>query len=398
LHDCIEAVSRPVPLASRLKNYRFEGLRNSDEAEIADDGWKQLAFLPLRVYSQSKIRAIKDNPMQLPPIATTTVGSFPRPSWLAATDRSRVIFRLEGVSLKEAQDDATSLNMQTQERIGLDLLTDGEQRRTGFIDHILAAFDGIDLEETATKQIYRRREQPRQVPRIVDEVTRRSPAIVDDFRFARAQTNEPIKMAVPGPMTVIDSTVDEAYKDEGKLAMAIAAALNSELLDLQAAGCDVLQIDEPAMTRYHEKVFEYGARALDRCLEGIRTPTIVHLCYGYPGGAGQQHEYEYPELLTELMKTRIGGFAVEFARSSYDPSVLSICKGRLIMFGCVDPSDTPVPPAASVVDRARAALKYIEPKNLLLAPDCGLMTIGRDLANAKARLLVEVAQELRKTF
>ena len=334
--------------------------------------------------------------MQLPPIATTTIGSFPRPEWLAATDRSRVIFRLEGAALKEAQDDATTLNMQTQDQIGLDLLTDGEQRRTGFIDHILAAFEGFDLNETAVKKIYRRREQERLVPRIVGKVKRRSAAVVDDFHFAKSQTSKPIKMAVPGPMTVIDSTIDETYNDESTMAMDSAAALNAELRDLQTAGCDVLQIDEPAMTRYHEKVFAYGARALDRCLEGIQTPTIVHLCYGYPGGFGQQHQYEYPELLTELMKTKIGGFAVEFARSNYDPAVLSICKGRLVMFGCVDPSDTPAPPLASVVARVREALKYIEPKNLLLAPDCGLMTISRELANTKARLLVNAARELRK--
>ncbi len=336
--------------------------------------------------------------MQLPPIATTTIGSFPRPSWLATTERSRVIFRLEGGALKEAQDDATSLNMQTQEQIGLDLLTDGEQRRTGFIDHILAAFDGIDLNQQALKKIYRRREQDRLVPRIVGKVKRRGPAVVDDLRFAKAQTKKPVKMAVPGPMTVIDSTLDETHTDEPALAMDIAAALNAELLELQAAGCDVLQIDEPAMTRYHEKVFAYGARALDRCLEGIQTPTFVHLCYGYPGGLSQQHQYEYPELLTELMKTRIRGFAVEFARSNYDPAVLGICKGRLIMFGCVDPGDTPVPPLAGVVERVRSALSYIEPNNLLLAPDCGLMTISRELANAKARLLVEVAQQLRRTL
>jgi 5-methyltetrahydropteroyltriglutamate--homocysteine methyltransferase len=205
-------------------------------------------------------------------------------------------------------------------------------------------------------------------------------------------------MAVPGPMTVVDSTVDETYNDEASLAMDIAAAINAELLDLQAAGCDVLQIDEPAMTRYHEKVFAYGARALDRCLDGITAPTIVHLCYGYPGGAGSQHEYEYPELLQELMKTKIGGFAVEFARSNYDPAVLGFCKDRLVMFGCVDPGDTPVPPIARVVERVRVALKYIDPENLMLAPDCGLMTIGRELANAKADLLVKVAGELRKTL
>jgi 5-methyltetrahydropteroyltriglutamate--homocysteine methyltransferase len=336
--------------------------------------------------------------MRLPPIATTTIGSFPRPSWLAATERSRVIFRLDGAALKEAQDDATTLNMQTQERIGLDLLTDGEQRRTGFIDHILAAFDGIELKQQALKKIYRRREQERLVPRVVGPVRRRAAAVVDDLRFAKAQTQKPVKMAVPGPMTVIDSTLDETYNDEPALAMDVAAALNAELRDLQAAGCDALQIDEPAMTRYHEKVFAYGARALDRCLEGIQTPTIVHLCYGYPGGLGQQHQYEYPELLTELMKTRIGGFAVEFARSNYDPAVLSICKGRLVMFGCVDPGDSPVPSVAHVADRVRSALKYIEPSHLLLAPDCGLMTISRDLADAKARLLVQVAAEVRRTL
>jgi len=336
--------------------------------------------------------------MQLPPIAATTVGSFPRPAWLAQTERSRAIFRFEGAVLKEAQDDATALSILRQERIGLDLLSDGEQRRTGFINHILAAFDGIDLEHEAVKTIYRRRVQPRPVPRVVGKIKRRAPAIVEDLRFAKAQTAKPIKMDVPGPMTVVDSTLDEHYKDEAALAMDVAAALNEELRDLQAAGCDVLEIDEPAMTRYHEKVFAYGAQALDRCLDGIHVPTVVHLCYGYPGGAGTQHEYEYPELLAELMKTKIGGFGVEFARSNYDPAVLAIAKGRIVMFGCVDPGDTPLPPVAKVVERVRAALRYVEPQNLWIAPDCGLMTIGRELADAKARLLVEVAREARRTL
>ena len=336
--------------------------------------------------------------MELAPIAATTIGSFPRPTWLAQTDRSRALFRLEGAVLKEAQDDATALSIHTQERIGLDLLSDGEQRRTGFINHILAAFNGVDLEHEAVKQIYRRREQPRPVPRVVGKISRRVPAIVEDLRFAKAHTSKPIKMDVPGPMTVVDSTLDGYYNDEAAMAMDVAVALNEELRDLQAAGCDVLEIDEPAMTRYHEKVFAYGAKALDRCLEGIHIPTVVHLCYGYPGGLSQQHEYEYPELLNELMKTRIGGFGVEFARSGYDPAVLSIAKGRIVMFGCVDPSDTPVPSAASVVERVRTALKYVEPNCLWLAPDCGLMTISRDLANAKAKLLVDVAREVRKSL
>ena len=166
--------------------------------------------------------------MNLPPIAATTIGSFPRPSWLAQNERSRAIFRLEGPALKEAQDEATALCILTQERIGLDLLSDGEQRRTGFINHILAAFEGIDLEHEAVKRIYRRREQPRPVPRVVGKIKRRAPAIVEDFRFARAQTSKPIKMDVPGPMTIVDSTLDEDYKDEAALAMDAAAGRNPD--------------------------------------------------------------------------------------------------------------------------------------------------------------------------
>ena len=335
--------------------------------------------------------------MHLPPIATTTVGSFPRPGWLAHRTGSHITFRLEGALLQEALDDATLLILKRQEEIGLDLLTDGEQRRLHFISHVLAACEGIDTVNLGVKNNYRRIAQQRRVPRVVGKVKRRDPAVLEDLRFARAHTARPIKIAVPGPSTVVDSTLDEAYGDEEALAMDVASALNLELLDLQAAGCDVVQIDEPAMTRYHEKVAAYGARALDRCLEGIHIPTIVHLCYGYPGGGGQ-HEYEYPELLEELMKTRIGGFAVEFARSNYDPSVLKICQGRLVMFGCVDPGDSPAPSVSAVVERVRPSLKYVNPENLLLAPDCGLMTISPELAHAKARVLVEAAQELRRSL
>jgi 5-methyltetrahydropteroyltriglutamate--homocysteine methyltransferase len=336
--------------------------------------------------------------MQLPPIATTTVGSFPRPGWLSDRDRSEVTFRMEGELLREAQDDATIAILHEQERVGLDLLTDGEQRRPQFINHVLAAMDGFDLVNRRDKAIRRRTDVERSVPRVVGPVRRRAVAVVGDLLFAKAHTSRPVKMAVPGPMTVVDTTYDEFYKDEEKLALDVAAALNEELLALEAAGCDVAQIDEPAMTRYHEKAAAYGVRALDRCLQAVTIPTIVHLCYGYPGSGKRQHEYEYPELLELLMKSRVGGFSVEFARSGFDPAVLDICKDRLIVFGCVDPGDTPPEPLEKIVARAGAALDYIEPERLLLAPDCGLMTISRELALEKARLLVQTASELRSNL
>jgi 5-methyltetrahydropteroyltriglutamate--homocysteine methyltransferase len=196
-------------------------------------------------------------------------------------------------------------------------------------------------------------------------------------------------------MTVIDSALNEGYADEAELAMDIAAAVNAELLDLQKAGCDMFQLDEPAMTRYHEKVMAYGAQALDRCLEGVTVPTIVHLCYGYPGGAGLQHHYTYPELLDRLMQTRISGFTVEFARSNYDPAILKPYRDRLIMFGCVDPGNTPAPSLDEVKRRVAGAIAHLDPKRVLLAPDCGLMTISRSLAREKLAVMVAAAKALR---
>ncbi|MGA9947789.1 MAG: hypothetical protein WBQ24_06025, partial [Xanthobacteraceae bacterium] len=171
--------------------------------------------------------------------------------------------------------------------------------------------------------------------------------------------------------------------------------INGELRDLQAAGCDVLQIDEPAMTRYHDKVVAYGAKALDRCLDGITVPTVVHLCYGYPGGGYRQHQYEYKDLLPHLMETRIGGFTVEFGRSSFDPHVLKMCSNRIVMFGCVDPGDSPAPTVEAIERRVSEALDHIDPKQVWLAPDCGLMTISRALAHEKLRVMVEAARRLR---
>lgn len=337
--------------------------------------------------------------MELPPVAATTVGSFPRPTWLAqpAEDRpSEMIFRLDRAPLQEALDDATLLVLHEQEQAGLDLLSDGEQRRPGFINYVLAGMDGFDLQRQHGKAIRRRAHRERLVPTVAGAIRRLSPILVEDLRFARAHTTRPLKMTVPGPVTVVDTTYDETYGAEAALAMDFAAALNEELLDLQAAGADVLQIDEPAMTRYHEKVAAWGAEALDRCLHGVTLPTIVHLCYGYPGIEPRQHEFEYPELLAMLMQTRIGGFSLEFARSGYDPALLKGCGDRLVMFGCVDPGDTPPEPLEVVVSRIRAALRFVEPERLLIAPDCGLMTISRELARQKVDLLVAAARAVRR--
>lgn len=333
--------------------------------------------------------------MKLPPLATTGIGSLPRPAWLAASKQTRVEMVIPPEHRQQACDDATTLALRLQERIGLDLVTDGEQRREGFVFHVAGQWDGVDTKTEGRKEIYRKRVGARMVPRITGPVRRRAAAAVEDTRFAKANTDRPLKMAVPGPMTVIDSSLNEAYADEAELAMDIAAALNAELLEMQAAGADVLQIDEPAMTRYHDKLRDYGAKALDRCLDGITVPTLVHLCYGYPGTGILQHEYEYTGVIPELMKTRISGFTVEFGRSAFDPAVLKLCGDRIVVLGCVDPGPSPAPSVDAVKRRVAGALEHLKPSQVWLSPDCGLMTIPKALAVQKLEALVAAARELR---
>lgn len=334
--------------------------------------------------------------MNFQPLMTTSTGSFPRPGWLAATEGSHAHTRLEGAARREAEEDATRLVLREQEEIGLDVATDGELRRENFIYQALATWDGVDIANKATKPVYRNRQAPHQVPRIKGKIDRRSQAAVEDVRFAKANSRLPLKVAVVGPMTVVDSTFDEFYHDEGALAMDAAAAINAELRDLEAAGCDVLQLDEPAMTRYHDKLRAYGAKALDRCLEGIKVPTFVHLCYGYPLGQERQHHFTYPPVFEALLETRISGFSVEFARSHYDPAILAPCRGRLVMFGCIDPGNTPPPAVEDVKALVGRALNYVDPRHLMLAPDCGLITLNRTLARQKLETMVQAARELRR--
>lgn len=334
--------------------------------------------------------------MNFEPLMATSTGSFPRPGWLAVTEGSHAHTRFEGALRREAEEDATRLVLREQQEIGLDIATDGELRRENFIYPALATWDGIDMDKKATKALYRNRQAPRQVPRITGKIRRRSAGAVEELRFAMSQTRLPLKVAVVGPMTVVDSTVNEFYKDEAELAMDAAAAINAELLDLQAAGCDMLQLDEPAMTRYHDKLRAYGAKALDRCLEGVTVPTLVHLCYGYPLGQESQHHFTYPPVFEALLPTRISGFTVEFARSHYDPAVLAPCRDRLVMFGCIDPANTPPPDVEDVKALVRRALLHLDPRRLMLAPDCGLVTLSRALARRKLEVMVQAARELRR--
>jgi 5-methyltetrahydropteroyltriglutamate--homocysteine methyltransferase len=332
---------------------------------------------------------------------TTLVGSYPQPEWLIDRKklagrfpprvRARELWRVPELHLAEAQDDATVLAIKAQEDAGLDIITDGEIRRESYSNRFATALEGIDVENPGTA--LDRSGHPNPVPRIVGPIRRRQPVVVDDLRFLRSHTARPVKMTVPGPFTMSQQAQNDHYPSEEAAAMDYAVAVNEELRDLFVAGAEVVQIDEPYMQARPEKARQYGLRALNRALEGVSGTTAVHICFGY---AAIIHErpsgYSF---LPELAGCSCRQISIETAQSGLDPSVLARLEGKQIMVGCLDLADMRVETPETVVARIRRALRFVAPENVILAPDCGMKYLPRDVAFGKLRAMVEAARILR---
>jgi 5-methyltetrahydropteroyltriglutamate--homocysteine methyltransferase len=329
-------------------------------------------------------------------LKTTVVGSYPKPLWLS--NPFGAFFggwRLETKVLREGQDDATLLAIGDQERAGIDVVSDGEQRRDNFVYYFTRRLKGFDFNRLARKRL-RGNNREFDAPRIVDAIERSGPIAVDDVRFLRAATRRGIRMAVPGPMTIVDTSHDQHYGgDERALAMDLATAINLELKDWERAGCDIVQVDEPAFTRYPERVRDWGIEALNRCFDGIGAKTTVHVCYGYPIDGPKVREHGYEVLLPFLNESRVDQISLECAAPRLDPSVVKLCGHKEVLFGLIDIGSRHAENPAELARRIREALRYITPDRLWLAPDCGLVLLDRSLARAKLRALSEAARIAR---
>jgi 5-methyltetrahydropteroyltriglutamate--homocysteine methyltransferase len=333
--------------------------------------------------------------------ATTLVGSYPQPDWLIDRQRlagrfpprvrARELWRVEEAWLREAQDDATRLAIHAQEAAGLDIITDGEIRRESYSNRFATALEGVDVDNPGTA--LDRSGHPNPVPRIVGPVRRRNPVEVDDVRFLRAHTAKPIKMTVPGPFTMSQQAQNDYYPSEEAAAMDYAVAVNEEIRDLFAAGADVVQVDEPYMQARPEKARRYGLRALNRALEGVGGTTAVHICFGY---AAIIHERPSAySFLPELADCPCDQVSVETAQSGLDCAILARLPGKRIMVGCLDLSDPAIETAEAVAGRIRRALPHVPAENVILAPDCGMKYLPRDVAFGKLRAMVDAARMLR---
>jgi 5-methyltetrahydropteroyltriglutamate--homocysteine methyltransferase len=339
-------------------------------------------------------------------LKTSITGSLPRPAWLAEPGKHQ--FRdwsIPAECIDEARDDAVRLAIADQEEAGLDIVTDGEQRRRHYIWGFIEGLTGIDTVRLGKKLTRGGRYTTEQsdVARIVGDVTRRRPILVDAFRFAKARTRKPVKVTLPGPMTIVDSLLDEHYKKpERGIALRFAEILNAEARDLAAAGANIIQFDEPCFNIYLDKVAEWGIPMLERCIDNVKAKTAVHICYGYgiPSALAWKSRNrdwgQYSVTLPLLAKSRINQVSLECAASGVDISVISVLKGKDVIVGVINVGTEEVETPDVVASRIRKALPYVAPEHLYPCTDCGLAPRSRAVAQGKMRALVEGAAIVRK--
>ena len=336
-------------------------------------------------------------------LPTMLVGSYPQPDWLIDRERlagrfpprvrARELWRVPEPYLAQAQDDATLLAIKAQEEAGLDFVTDGEIRRESYSNRFATALEGIDLDQPGTA--LDRSGHPNPVPRVIGPIRRRHAVGVRDLQFLRSHTQRRVKATVPGPFTMAQQAQIDYYGGSRELAaMDYAAAVNEEIRDLFSAGADIVQLDEPYMQARPEEARAFGLKALNRALTGVSGTTAVHICFGYaaiihvrPSG------YSF---LPELAGCQCTQVSLETAQSNLDCAVLKGLAGKKIILGVIDLSTPEVETPELVASRIRRALPYVEPGNLLVAPDCGMKYLPREAAFGKLQAMVAGARTVRR--
>jgi 5-methyltetrahydropteroyltriglutamate--homocysteine methyltransferase len=331
-------------------------------------------------------------------LTTTVVGSYPQPGWLVDRERLRSgvprvrrpeVWRIPEPLLAEAQDDAVRLAVRDMEGAGVDIVSDGEQRRESYFNQFATALGGIDHARPGTA--LNRLGQPTSVPRVVGPVVRERPVLVRDAQFLRGTTGRPIKLTLPGPFTMTQLAQDDYYRDEERLAMAYADAVNAELRDLEPL-VDVLQLDEPYLQARPDRARAYGLAVIDRALHGIGRATAVHLCFGYAFTVKQKPSgYSF---LPELDRSSARQISIEAAQPRLDLAALAGLPSKTIVLGVLDLAAPTAETPGAVAARIREALRYVPASRLVIAPDCGMKYLSRELARAKLAAMVEGARSV----
>jgi len=333
-------------------------------------------------------------------LPTTVAGSLPKPEWLAGSDKLWAPWKLEGEALAEGKRDAVRLALFDQERAGIDIVTDGEQTRRHFVTTFIEGLDGVDFEHKRTVRIRNRYDAD--VPVVVGPVARTRPIYAADAQFLRAHTRRRTKYTLPGPMTMVDTLYDAHYGSREKLALAFADILNAEAREIEAAGVDVIQFDEPAFNVYFDEVRDWGVAALERACEGLRCRTAVHICYGYGisaniewkktlGGEWRQYEQTFPL----LARSSIDQVSLECAHSHVPIELIGLLEGKDVLVGAIDVASTAIETPEEVANVIRTAMRHVPAARIHPCTNCGMVPLARSVARGKLAALAAGAAIVR---
>ncbi len=335
-------------------------------------------------------------------IETTVAGSLPKPDWLAEPEKIWAPWRLEGEELAKGQERAALEWIRFEEDAGIDIVSDGEQFRKHFVHGFLEHIEGIDWQRMTTMGI-RNDRYDAQVPTVTSAVKRPKPVHVESARYCRAQTKHKLKFTLPGPMTICDTIADGYYGDRPKMAMAFAELLNDEARELEAAGVDVVQFDEPAFNAFTKEAATWGVECLNRALKGLKCTTAVHICYGY--GIQQNIDWketlgdewrQYEDFFPALNESDVKQVSLECAHSHVPLSLIALLKDKDVLVGAIDVASNEIETPEEVAATLRAALDYVDPERMVACTNCGLAPLSVAVAQGKLKALGAGAALLRK--
>lgn len=334
-------------------------------------------------------------------LPTSTAGSLPKPSWLAEPEKLWSEWKLPEDQLASGKQDALLVCLQEQQQAGLDIVSDGEQTRQHFVTTFIEHLDGVDFAQRETVKIRNRYDAS--VPTVVGAVSRPKAVFVDDAKFLRQYTTQPIKWALPGPMTMVDTLYDNHYKSREKLAWEFAKILNEEAKALQAVGVDIIQFDEPAFNVFFDEVNDWGIAALERAVEGLNCETAVHICYGYGIQANNDWKKtlgsewrQYETLFPNLQKSNIDIISLECQNSHVPMDLIEIIRGKKVMVGAIDVATNQIETPEQVADTLRKALQFVDADKLYPSTNCGMTPLSRHVAKEKMRALSAGASIVRQ--
>ena len=334
-------------------------------------------------------------------LETTVAGSLPKPAWLAEPEQLWAPWRMAGEALWAAQCDAALVVLKEQEDAGIDIVSNGEVFRQHFVHGILEGVEGVDFSRKRVIGIRADRYEA-EVPTVTGPIRRTGPIHAEEVRFTRAHTKRKLKFTMPGPMTIVDTLADEHYRDRPALAMAFAEVLNQEARELEALGVDVIQFDEPAFNVYLDAVEGWGIAALERAADGLGCKTAVHICYGYGIRANLDWKAtlgdewaQYRDTFPVLARSTIDQVSLECANSKVPIELIALLDGKDVLVGAIDVTTSEIESPEAVARTIRDALAHVRPEKLYPCTNCGMVPLGREVAEGKLRALAAGAALVR---